>query len=214
MPGSSALEFLENKNKDSPRLGVLKSDEECHATDGKSGFKSVVPDEHNAVMPTENAANLVASHTTTMHEQEYASTVASSGPFVDGYERNIHNICHTEQSMQDSVKMVPAADSDVINFKSSNLLGNDGIDPGSVVSTADIVHYPQVSADEEPKLEYAGLVNFHGEEQKLDVPALALSRATLHELGMSDSAVDLDERNEVFTRSYRASLSLFLKFYL
>lgn len=215
MSGSSVLEIPENKNKDSPRLGVLESSEELLALDGKSAFKSVVSAEHNAIMPTEhNAANQVAINTAIMHEREYAFSVEPSLPFMDGYERNIHKICHTEQSMQDTLTMVPAADSEVINFKSSNLLGNERIDPGSVVSTADIVQYPKVSTIEEPKLDYAGLVSSSADsalEQKLATSDPVLSHITLHELGMSDSNVDLDESNEIFTASYRVSLSYYTK---
>ncbi|KAK4795053.1 hypothetical protein SAY86_013047 [Trapa natans] len=208
LSGSSAFEFLENKNKDSSKQGALKSDKECHSIDGKSRFKSVISVENNAVMPTESVVNPDDSHTTRKHdEQRYASTVASSDPVLFSDVRNICDICHTEQIMQDSLKMVLAADSDSINFKSSNLVGN-GVDPGTMVSTVDNAHHPDVNGNEKHELEYSSIVNSYVKEQNLDAPDPAISHATLLELRMSDPSADLDEENEEFAKSYRQSTFL------
>ncbi|PKI57327.1 hypothetical protein CRG98_022272 [Punica granatum] len=98
---------------------------------------------------------------------------------MDVCERNHRKICHAKESQEDLMTLVSATDSDVMNFESSIFIGDE------IVSTIDIIHNPDISAHDEPRLVSAGLTDPYVEsklEQELSLSALVPSHAVGHKL--------------------------------
>ncbi|XP_031405930.1 CRC domain-containing protein TSO1-like isoform X2 [Punica granatum] len=207
LSGSLIHSFSETDNN--PSVRVLKPVEKLDAAGGKSGTQAVISaGRHDIVLTDHDVANQVAIHSTAAQGQEDARRIVSSNPFVEGIdvcERNLRKICHAKQSQEDLMTLVPAADSDVMTFESSIFIGDE------IVSTTDIIHNPDISAHEEPGLVSAGLADPYVEsklEQELALSALVPSHAVVHELAVSDSSAELDERNEIVARSYSKQSAL------